>query len=382
MKFTIKILLGLVVAAAVVATSIPVAEAQCATGSRNFHSISGGNATSKGRVSPAGTWGLANIGSEIGRIWEPTNSGLGNNWCVGNNTTCDPNRLPLPEGVGCPSDDATGPWWEANQTTNRIFAGDIATGDCVLNTCPENDLIFLVEDYGDSAAPPTVGGTAYFIAARTNRDAAAPCAGRQFDLAKPLGQSAACNNTNVNVRPMLEFPMLEIVSSNKVSNDVQVSTNYGRSQTPGAADDAGDSAWGFSQAALPDDSIIATIDILTHTGPSDPGRDRYATCGGAQCTNQGTSGNCCWTDIRQIPYNNAPVTNDQFTIDCGDRTEDIWVSAGLTFQGGGGAQNVKSALVGRAILVQCDPATAVPSPKVRPGSVERRTDRPTRGGGR
>jgi hypothetical protein len=154
MKFTVKILMGLAVAAAVVATSIPVAEAQCGTGSRLFSTISGGGTTSKGRFNPTGTWGAANLGSEIGRIWEPTNSNNGNNWCVNNSATCDATRLPVPAGTGCPSNDSTAPWWRANQTTNRAIEGNIATGDCILNTCPDNDLVFLVEDYGASAPPP------------------------------------------------------------------------------------------------------------------------------------------------------------------------------------------------------------------------------------
>jgi hypothetical protein len=292
-----------------------------------------------------------------------------------------PEPAPAARGHGLPVGHSTAPWWRANQTTNRAIEGNIATSDCQLNTCPDNDLIFLVEDYGASAPPPGVGGTAYFVALRTNGDPAGTCGIRWFDVAKAAAQSATCNGTNAVLRQMLQFPTLKIASSGKTANDVVVTTNYGRPGGGGGADDVGDNAFGFAQAALPDNSIIASIDILAHTGPSDPGRDRFATCGGAACTNQGLAGNCCWTQIRSIPYANGPIAGDQFTIDCGNRTEDIWVAAGITFQGGSAALNVKSALVGRAVQVQCDPATANPQPKVRPGAGERRTERPTRSGG-
>lgn len=382
MKFTVKVLLGLVVVGAVVATSIPVAEAQCGAGSRLFAGTSGGATTSKVRFNPAGTFGAANPGSEIGRIWESTNSNNGNNWCVGGGATCDANRLPLPEGVGCPSNDSTAPWWRVVQTTNRDIQGNIATGDCVLNTCPDLDLTFLVEDFGAAPGPPGVGGTAYFTVLRTNRDAAGGCGARQWDIAKAGGAVACTSTNNTFLHQMLEHPTLKVVSSNKTSNDVNVSTNYGRPATGGSiANDVGENAFVNNGSTTADTAAIAFIDILAHAGPADPGRGRYATCGGSPCTNQGTSGNCCWTPIRQISYTGGPITNDQFTIDCGDRTEDIWVSAGITFQGGGAALNVQSALVGQAILVQCDPATADPEPKIRPGAGQRRTERPTRSGG-
>jgi hypothetical protein len=238
----------------------------------------------------------------------------------------------------------------------------------------------LVEDYSVGSTPPGVNGSALFIVLRRQNEAAG-CVARRWDFAPPLG-TTVCSTTSQVVQTMLEFPQLQITGSNKVSNDVVVTTNYGRPGNPGGATDVGDNAWVNNGSTTADTAAITHIDIYQHIGPSDPGRLRYATCGGGPpCANLGTTGSCCWQKIRQIAYTGGPVTNDSFTVDCGDRTEDTWVAAGISFVGGS-CGSVESAMVGRAVQLQCDPATAIPQPKPRPGAPTRRDDRsPSRGSG-
>lgn len=349
MKSIIRATLAVAAVLAMVAVTMPVAEAQCSTGVRGFASIGGGMAAPKARFDPAG---FANAGQEIGRFWETGDSANGNNWTV------DPNRLPL----SCPSQTGgpvSGPWWAVTQTTLRGIEGAISASNCTASTCPGADMTYLIEDWG-VGGPPGIGSNAGFVAIMTNRDPAGLVGGREWDLAKPVGPDGS-------VAPMVEHPQVQITSSAKDTNDVVINFDYA---------DAGASVYVDNGSTTADTAAVAGVDLLVHYGPTDPGRARYATCGVQACTNLGTAGDCCWASVSTAPYVGGAIAGNSFTVDCGDRSTNAWVAAGVLFDGGGLDKDVASALVGRATQLQCDPTLAEPTQDIRPGYKQRRT--PTR----
>ena len=78
MKPMVKVLLGVVAGALVLAVAAPPAEAQCGAGARGFASIGGAGTENKFRLNP----GLSNgvLGQEFGRFWLCSNSNEGNNF--------------------------------------------------------------------------------------------------------------------------------------------------------------------------------------------------------------------------------------------------------------------------------------------------------------
>jgi hypothetical protein len=62
------------------------------------------------------------------------------------------------------------------------------------------------------------------------------------------------------------------------------------------------------------------------------------------------------------------------TVPCNSQLKDSFIALGVSFDGGVGP-DVPSALVGRAIQVECNPNIAVPEVKPRPGLTGTRTGR-------
>jgi hypothetical protein len=330
-----KLILGVTAVAVMAAVLAPVANAQCATGAREFATVGGMN-NQKLRVN---TDGWHNSGQEIGRFWSANNSNDNNNF-----------------GGGCPSNDGTqtfGNWWQSN-TGNANCAGSecygvrgaLAGTNCGGSTCQDDPLIVLVEDWG-TAGPPGVGDTAHFFAARIDLDAAGAVAPRRWDFG--LVDDSVNGQVIQGFVSGAEYPQAFVTSSNRAGSDVNTVQDYS---------DLGASVWAAvdTSTGLPDSSLVVSYDICTFTGAADPGRDRSM-----------------WNCSASVPYADGAVTGNGVTVSCPNTVDDTFVAIGATFDGGSGP-DVPSALVGRATQVECNPNIANPEqrrPAIRRNSAER-----------
>lgn len=343
----IRLLSGILVSAGILVVTSPSAVAQCGAGVRVFATIGGGTSTSKVRILPGssrnGTTGT--VGSEIGRFWQSNDSTLGNNF-----TPSDPDKKMDP--LRCPTTgngQAGGGWWQIAQTTKRGLSGAIGAVGCLASTCPFGDLSVVVEDYG-SAGAPGINGTAHFIAFRVDET---PADLRYWDFAK-----VAPPETDLL---FIEFPVPTITSSFKQGTDRVVTMNYANVSFH---------AHGQTVAGpMSSTQIVATYDLMVHTGDSDPGRLRSA----ATCAAPNPGGRC-WTLIHQTPFTGVGPSGVTAVVPCESVTKDSFIALGVSFKGG--TANVPSALVGRAVEIECDPNLAdPPRPKPRPISREARVER-------
>jgi hypothetical protein len=326
MKPMVKVLLGVIAGALVLAVAAPPAEAQCPTGVRPFASIGGAGTENKFRFDPTGTHGV--LGTEFGRFWSCENSNDGNNF-----VPADPEKK---MGTGCPTQGGTqagGGWWQVANTTLRGISGLISGTGCLASTCPETDLCVVVEDW-EQGGPPGVGKGAYFIGFRT---LATPPAARYWDLSRncgPVGSSLQCS------APMQKFPVAKITSATKVgaARDLITDTDS----------DPAINVYVHTPNVGPASALIESYDLLVHYGPSDPGRDR----------NSGA-----WALLAQFPYNDAAVQGAHLLVPCDQGLNDAYLAVGLTFVGGPPGGPVPSQLVGQAIQVECGGDFAEPKPK-------------------
>lgn len=333
----LRFLSGILASAGVLVFATPSAFAQCGAGVRSFATIGGGSSTSKVRVLPGTSRGGATgtLGSEIGRFWQSGDSTMGHNFIPGDT---DAKMNP----VGCPTvgnGQAGGGWWQISQTTKRGIQGAIGGVGCLASTCPVGDLTVVVEDYG-AAGAPGVNGTAHFIAFRVDET---PADVRYWDLAK-----VAPPETDLL---FIEFPVPTITSSFKQGTDRVVTVNYANISFH---------AHGQTVAGpMSSTQLISSYDLMVHTGDSDPGRLRSA----ATCTAPNPGGRC-WTLIHQLPFTGVGPSGVQAVVPCESVTKDSFIALGVSFKGGSGP-NVPSALVGRAVEIECDPNLADP-PKPKP----------------
>jgi hypothetical protein len=340
MKSMVKIVLGVIAGALVLGVSAPPAEAQCGTGARNFATQGGGGTTPKFRFSPAGTHGV--LGTEFGRFWSCINSNEGNNFIPG-----DPERKMNP--TGCPSTgngQGGGGWWQVSQTTLRAIDGQLAGLGCTASSCPDTDLCLVVEDWA-TGGPPGVGQGAFFIGHRSNFTAGAI---RQWDLARHCGASDSGLQCTAN---LTEFPVPKITSATKAGVDRAIITDSDK--------DPAVNVYVYTPNVGPASAVIASYDLMVHTGTSDPGRNRNAT------TCPSNPGGRCWNMLAQIPYNNAAVVGAPINVPCDNIPEDAFIAFGLSFIGGNPGGPVPSQLVGRAIQVECGGDIADPDPRPKKG---------------
>jgi len=340
MKPMMKVLLGVVAGALVLAVAAPPAEAQCGAGARAFASIGGAGTENKFRLDPGQSNGV--LGQEFGRFWQCSNSLEGNNFTPG-----DPAKR---MGTGCPTQGVTqagGGWWQVAQTTQRGVSGFIAATGCLASTCPNDDLCLVVEDWA-LGGPPGVGAGAYFVGFRT---LITPATARWWDYSRQcgaVGTGAQCE------APMQRFPVPKITSATKAGLDRQLVTD---SDTDPAIN-----VYVHTPNVGPASAVIQSYDLMMHVGTGDPGRDR----------NSGA-----WSLLAQIPYNNAAASNQPVMVPCAG-LEDAYLAFGLTFVGGSPGGPVPSQLVGAAIQVECGGDIADPQPKPKKGvRLDERPGRPT-----
>jgi hypothetical protein len=356
MKSMVKILLGVAAGALVLAVAAPPAEAQCA-GGYNFASIGGAGADNKFRLDPAGTHGV--LGTEFGRFWLCDNSNEGNNFLAG-----DPERK---MGPTCPSTgngQTGGGWWQVANTTLRGINGFIGGVGCVASSCPDTDMCFVVEDWA-TGGPPGVGAGAYFVGFRTLHT---PGNLRRWDLSRQCGdvlQGLQCS------APLQQFPVPKITSATKAGDDRAIVTD--------SDVDPAMNVYVHTPAVGPASALIASYDLMIHTGTTDPGRDRNAL----GCAPPNPGGHC-WSPLASIPYSDAAVSGQPINVPCDGIPEDAFIAFGLTFVGGPPGGPVPSQLVGRAIQVECGGDLADPQPKPKKGirldeRPGRTTDRPRSG---
>ncbi len=317
------------------------AAAQCSTGVRGFATIGGGGTTAKVRVLPGTSRNgvTSSVGSELGRFWRSDDSREGNNFLSGDpDFRMDPAKCPT-QG----NSQASGGWWQITQTNKRGINGFVSGTGCLANSCPAvgvlGDITVVVEDYGPSG-PPGVNDTAHFIGFRVDET---PGGIRWWDLAR-----VAPPETDLL---FIEFPVTTVTSSFKQGTDRVVTMNF--------ANVAFHVHGQSSAGPLPSTSIVASYDLMVHTGDTDPGRLRYQT--GCAAPNPGGR---CWTLVDQIPFTGSSPQGVTAVIPCESVTKDSFIALGISFRGGAGP-NVPSSLVGRAVQIECDPNLAEP-PKPRP----------------
>ena len=329
---------------------VPAAEAQqaCSTGSRNFATVGGGGTTDKIYVLPGSSRGGVDgdVGTEIGRFWQSEDSTQGNNFLFGDaDYRMDDTLCPV---VG--NGQVAGGWWQVSETTKRGINGFISGAGCLSSTCPFGRITVVVEDFG-ADGPPGVNDTAHFIGFQVDDT---PGGVRHWDLSK-----VAPPNTDLL---FIEFPTPTITSSFKQGTDRVVTLNYaniafhvhGQTET----------------APIPATDIIASYDLLVHTGDTDPGRLRYAD----NCDAPNPGGRC-WTPVQQTPFTGSGPSGVVAVVPCESVTKDSFVSLGVSFHGGAGP-DIPSSLVGRAVQIECDPNLA--DPRQKPDSGQRYGDRPSR----
>jgi hypothetical protein len=351
MKAMTKVLLGAVAVAVVLAVSAPVAEAQCATGARNIASIGGAAAQNKLRINPAGSSQV--LGTEYGRMWQCNDSSSGNNFDPASGAA----KTMALAGTGhCATQgdgQAGGGWWQVAQTTLRGVDGLISGTGCVLTTCPVGDMCLVVENY-DTAGPPGVNGDAYFIGWRTEQT---PPNFRYWDLSKFCG----AQDTQVQCEvPFTPFPIPFVTSAATVGTD--------RALTTDSNTDPSINVYVHTPNAGPASALIESYDLMIHIGPSDPGRDRNASC-------PGEPNGKCWNPLATISYADAAVNEFPVNVPCGGEIDDAYIAFGLTFEGGPPGGPVPSQMVGRAIAIECGGNIA--DPKQKPGTNMRLDERPT-----
>jgi hypothetical protein len=276
-----------------------------------------------------------NQGEEIARFWDPQDSTRGNNF-----------------GGTCPSNDpgqTFGEWWSDQSAMApglRGVRGSISGVGCFASSCPDGDLVLVVEDWGPSG-PPGYGDTAFFVALRTPLDAPEAGGNRRWDFA--LVDNPAQGDASPTTIEMGQFPEPLVVSSDNLGGgQIGLDVVY-----PDVAPNV--HAVRADGTPLPASSVVAGYDLYEFVGISDPGRT----------ASEG------WTLIDHKPYEDGPADSEIVTS-CPPTSADTFLALGLTFEGGSGPE-VKSALVGRSVQLECggigipSPAGAVPDDREVPG---------------
>ena len=300
--------LALVVAVLLLAGLVTEVTAQCPT-ARTFRSA--------GRPGNAVVIDVADLdpgSNEIGRFWDSEDATISHNGLEGPDF-----------GNLCPPEH----WWKPRELNGYwCIDGALTAAGCPQHGCPSRELTVVIEDY-DQNGPPGIDGTAHYIAWKTDET---PASDRWFDFGGVDGV------TERTILPMLPFPELRITGSSRHGSIIQVSADL-----PDQSDHV--HTWNWEQGTpYPTSDLILEWQVLRHVGNWDPGRLR-------------SSG---WEKLSVIQYfpGGAPT---EFNATCLHHLDDEFYAMGIGFNGGNG-QVIDSALVGRAIYLECDPNMADPDP--------------------
>jgi hypothetical protein len=314
-------ILVVITALVVIAGVTADAWAQCPT-ARVFRSAGAVGANVRADISS-----VENGTNTIGRFWDTDNAAASNNGLT--DVVGDGSGF----GSLCAPKGATSAWWIFHGSTPGTqwkIDGKLTDSGCAQLGCPATRMTVVVEDYAVSG-PPGVGETAYYIGWLINET---PIAARWYDYAQVDGL------TTQAVLPMLPFPDVVITSSGRESGAVTVNFNY-LDQTNN------NHTWNtVAGAAYPTADIVKEWQLVKATG-SDPGRLR-------------SSG---WITLQSVDY--VPGGTPSFeSVACGGTLQDEYLAVGIGFNGGS-AGVIDSALVGKAISLECDPNLAEPELQIQ-----------------
>ena len=289
-----------------------------------------------------GIAGTDNTTNQIGRFWDSDNATLSNNGLNGPDF-----------GNLCPINGAGSAWWLEFDADNKKISGALTNVACVQVGCPANKMTIVVEDYA-AGGPPGVGASAYYAGYMVDET---PAGGRWYDYGNVDGITE--NNASL---AMLEFPNVLITGSSRNGASIQVNyNNLDQTNMVHTTD------WAGGGGLFPTEAVVAEWQLVKATGTDDPGRLR-------------SDG---WVTIQTTPYvaGGAPAT---FMVPCSSTATDEFLAIGIGFNGGA-AGSIDSALVGRAIPLECDPNLAQPDYPVemdrKPSATQIET-KPARSGGR
>lgn len=350
-----KLFVAIASVAAVAIIAAPLAQAQCSPALQFSSSNPTGMDSERIRWDATGTTsqtgGDGNVGSAIGLFWRSDDSGEGNNF-----------------GGNCPSQTF---WRQAasggNKAPNRYLDAFIGSGNCQSNTCPDPV----------GAAPPLNLTVAVEDVSQDGQDARFAVV--QVDPTP--GQAGGVWNyrrvrSGSPVLPFQSIPTVDVTGSNRLvapdPNEGDVNAQVSLPDAGAGAEFAGNTNGGAGSPIQATD-LISSVDIYMAVG-SDPGRDR---------TNPG------WMFLQSVPYSGSSASISDFLVNCMDQTtQDVFLAAGLTYNGGTGG-GVQGPYLGRATSFECDPNLAQPDQprNIRPSRQDTQPDsltprRGQRGGGR
>lgn len=326
MKGTFKVLMGLGVAAVIVAVAMPTSLAQCPT-SREFGAQGNGGLTGRIKIDTSVN-NFPNDGNELASFWQtedPTKNNGGPHF-GGDDTLCP-----------------AATWYQTGGMflgTLSGIQGFIASPTCQMTACPDvgGSLSVLVED---TTADGTQAGFIYYQTQET------PSFIRWYDHCTTVapGQPGSCGTDGTFATHVFQlYPGIDVVSS--TGSDV----------TNAPPDGSGNVHVSVGGVPSPEGLQIETYDICSFIGTQDPGRLRSA-----------------YTSCTSFPYDPAGM-NQTIPNGCQDIATDEWLAVGLTYSGG-----LESAYVSGTTAVECDPNIADPDKKPKRPKVQRR---PQRAGGR
>lgn len=286
-----------------------------------------------------GVVGTDNTTNQIGRFWDSDNATLSNNGLAGPDF-----------GNLCEINGADSAWWPVINTERKID-GALTNLSCVQVGCPANKMTVVVEDYA-ADGPPGINETAYYTGWMVDET---PAGGRWYDYGNVDGITV-----DNSIVPMLAFPDVVITGSSRAGATIQVNYNNLDQATMVHSTD-----WAGGGGVFPTVDVVLEWQLVKATATSDPGRLR-------------SNG---WVTIQTTPYVPGGAPNS-FVVPCASTATFEFLAIGIGFNGGAGGA-IDSALVGRAIPLECDPNLAQPDLPVvsKPGATEL-NEKPGRSGGR
>jgi hypothetical protein len=310
MKGSLRILIGLGIAALIMAVAMPASLAQCPQ-AREFGAQGNGTLTARIIIDTA-TAGCPNNGNEFGGFWDVDSPGTNS----GGPFFETPTQCPVAQ------------WWLTGGMflgTNAGIQGFIADPSCIINICPSVTSLmqWVVEDTTED------GTNACVIAYQVNET---PAAVRWYDHGRTAGNVPNTTTTHI----METFPTVDVTASSGPPPNTDTTQTYR---------DVVVNFHGEAATTLPASAGIASYEVMYFHGAADPGRLRAD-----------------WTPLKTVPYADAAIIGDVVTVPCPTQVDDTFLAVGLNYAGG-----VSSMLVGKSTAIECNPTLADPNePAKRP----------------